>query len=408
MAAGGVPPLPPGALAQARDVLALEASMGFRDVFPAEFFPRQLPPAAAGLPVSRLFAPRSDGAPGVLEGALQAAGVPAEELRAFARYPSLPRVERRGLVGTVRCQLEEALGRQVALASGQGPGSGEGDGSGGGGWAPAGSGAGGGAGGSLEGTMFGSTSALGGQRTREWFAAREGRLTGSALGDAVGFWAGKRANLWEQKLGLAPPFRGNPATRWGTASEPRALSEYAAVTRASVGECAFRSYGTDDADGWLGASPDGLVECPGSEGPGLLEVKCPFNRGQPESARPWAEPPWYYMPQVQGLMEVFDREWCDVYCWTLNGSRVYRVARDEAYFAVLYDCLSEFWWQHVVPAKQALTRGDVAEAQRHRPLPRHRLADGLEADSRAMAAAAGASARTFPPVKGPGAASSAP
>ena len=29
--------------------------------------------------------------------------------------------------------------------------------------------------------------------------------------------------------------------------------------------------------------------------------------------------------QVQGLMAIFDREWCDVYSWTVNGSAVYHV-----------------------------------------------------------------------------------
>jgi hypothetical protein len=33
-------------------------------------------------------------------------------------------------------------------------------------------------------------------------------------------------------------------------------------------------------------------------GPGVLEIKCPFNRGQPESASVPSLPPWYYMPQV--------------------------------------------------------------------------------------------------------------
>ena len=33
-------------------------------------------------------------------------------------------------------------------------------------------------------------------------------------------------------------------------------------------------------------------------GPGVLEIKCPFNRGQPESASVPILPPWYYMPQV--------------------------------------------------------------------------------------------------------------
>ena len=45
-----------------------------------------------------------------------------------------------------------------------------------------------------------------------------------------------------------------------------------------------------------------------SMGPGVLEIKCPFNRGQPESASVPSLPPWYYMPQVmqQGLCRCYE------------------------------------------------------------------------------------------------------
>lgn len=36
-------------------------------------------------------------------------------------------------------------------------------------------------------------------------------------------------------------------------------------------------------------------------GPGILEIKCPFNRGRPQDARPPDQPQWYYMPQVQPI-----------------------------------------------------------------------------------------------------------
>lgn len=56
----------------------------------------------------------------------------------------------------------------------------------------------------------------------------------------------------------------------------------------------------DDDLNWLGASLDGLVgPLPGGG------VKC---NGKPEMGRPWSKMPLYYMPQVQGLMEILDRE----------------------------------------------------------------------------------------------------
>ena len=42
-------------------------------------------------------------------------------------------------------------------------------------------------------------------------------------------------------------------------------------------------------------SGDGVIH---GEGPGVLEIKCPFNRGDPKSAAPPKLPQWYYMPQV--------------------------------------------------------------------------------------------------------------
>lgn len=90
--------------------------------------------------------------------------------------------------------------------------------------------------------------------------------------------------------------------------------------------CAVRQ--DDPAHGWLGASPDGLIESlaleadqggtaavgglpPGAAahvaagrgpvagaGRGILEIKCPFNKGQPGGAAPPQHATWYYMPQV--------------------------------------------------------------------------------------------------------------
>lgn len=35
------------------------------------------------------------------------------------------------------------------------------------------------------------------------------------------------------------------------------------------------------------------------EGPGVVEIKCPYNRGSPGTAKPYATAPHYYMPQVE-------------------------------------------------------------------------------------------------------------
>lgn len=49
--------------------------------------------------------------------------------------------------------------------------------------------------------------------------------------------------------------------------------------------------------GWGGGAARGAGVV-GGEGAGVLEVKCPFNKGRPELAVPPQHAIWYYMPQV--------------------------------------------------------------------------------------------------------------
>lgn len=266
-----------------------------------------------------------------------------------------------------------------------------------------------------------AVAAGGEQRTAAWLALRERRLTASAFSKALGFFEGDRQSLWEEKVGLSPPFAGNEATAWGTAMEPAALDAYQRFTGQDVEACMFRVKHEDPPHSWLGASPDGLVQglvipsgtapapaAPGPSlaGPGVLEIKCPFNRGRPDEADPPRNAIWYYMPQMQGLMDIFDREWCCLYVWTRSrGSAAFTVPRDRAYWAAAFEVLGEFWWAHTVPARQARDAGAAAAVvEAFRPAPVHPASQGLKEWSKRLALAA---PRTyFPPEtggQGPGA-----
>ena len=246
------------------------------------------------------------------------------------------------------------------------------------------------------------------QRTGQWLSLRERRLTASAFSKALGFFANDRESLWEEKVGLKAPFAGNEATQWGTRAEPRALAAYEALTGGAVEGCMFRVKHDDAPHGWLGASPDGLIASfevdsaaaaaprPAVHGPGILEIKCPYNKGRPDLAEPPSRAIWYYMPQLQGLMDIFDREWCNLYVWTPErGSAAFLVRRDRNYWAACFDVLAEFWWAHVVPARQAHDRGaPEAEVQAFRPYNAHPASEELRAWSKRLAAEA--PAVTFP------------
>ena len=98
--------------------------------------------------------------------------------------------------------------------------------------------------------------------------------------------------------------------------------------------------------------------------PGILEIKCPhkFSPGGKYSGQEygWSDPRdfFYYMCQVQGTMEVMDREWAHLYCWTPSrGSTVFHIQRDREFWALLYSMMDEFWHGHVAPAKMATRMG---------------------------------------------------
>ena len=51
-------------------------------------------------------------------------------------------------------------------------------------------------------------------------------------------------------------------------------------------------------------------------------------------------------------MEICGRDYAHLFCWTpAGGCRLYEMRRDRAFWALLYEALAGFWWQHVVPAK---------------------------------------------------------
>lgn len=220
------------------------------------------------------------------------------------------------------------------------------------------------------------------QRSEEWFALRRDRLTTSTFSTAMGFWKGKRRpELWHEKVFGSETqtleASANSAMQWGVLNEAAAINRYKNITSREVSSLGFAIHSEEQfdwlgasPDGLLGASPDGLLGC--FPGGGILEVKCPYNKGKPEKGLPWSTMPFYYVPQVQGQLEIMDREWADLYCWTPNGSTIFRVCRDRGYWEIIHGILREFWWENVIPAREALLIGREEEAKSYMPASTHK------------------------------------
>ncbi|PKA50067.1 hypothetical protein AXF42_Ash021098 [Apostasia shenzhenica] len=228
------------------------------------------------------------------------------------------------------------------------------------------------------------------QRSEEWFALRKDKLTTSTFSTALGFWKGnRRSELWQQKVFSSDSdsleAAAKAAMNWGVINEPAAIERYKTITGQEVSLLGFAVHAEVES-GWLGSSPDGLLgEFPCG---GILEVKCPYNKGRPELGLPWQAVPYYYMPQVQGQMEIMDREWVDLYCWKPSGSVLFRVFRDREYWELMHRMLKDFWWGNVVPAMEALAVGKEEEAMAYEPKARHELTGRMIWRSRKLAAEA--------------------
>jgi len=149
------------------------------------------------------------------------------------------------------------------------------------------------------------------QGSAEWLAARCGKITCSRLRDVLATLKnGDPAAARNDYLGelaveriTGQTFRHfeNEAMRHGTACEPLAREAYEIETGNIVEEVGFVPHPTLP----LGGSPDGLV---GDDG--IVEIKCPW-----DSRRHLATivngMPSEHMAQVQGVMLVTGRQWCD-------------------------------------------------------------------------------------------------
>lgn len=187
------------------------------------------------------------------------------------------------------------------------------------------------------------------QRSPEWFNARRGKLTCSNLGALLGqvsfvsrneaykrcLGLEQRKALKAKKDGIEVVEKPNPACTWGVDNEPNGIVAYMHKTGNYVQATGLHTHSKYN---WLAGSPDGFI---GEEG--LLEVKCPFYKKKDGSSRIHSKVPGHYWMQMNALLEITNREWCDFISWTPEGTATFRVHRDSFTFDYLMSYYSAVW-----------------------------------------------------------------
>lgn len=177
------------------------------------------------------------------------------------------------------------------------------------------------------------------QRTEEWYKARKGLVTASNAGAILGLDPYRdhmdvlRAMVRDYH-GAEPEFTGNVATEYGTFHEAGVRQEYEMENNKKILECGFYVH----ENGWLGASPDGLVD------DGLLEIKCPFRMRKDTTTEHKSidDQPHYYA-QMQVQMYVTGREWCDFFQWAPHATKLERVDADPEWLEKNLPLLEDFY-----------------------------------------------------------------
>ncbi len=149
------------------------------------------------------------------------------------------------------------------------------------------------------------------QKTAEWFAARNGKVTASRVADVVAKtktgYSTSRDNymaqlVCERMTGTQAESFSSSAMQWGTDTEPFARAAYEAAMDVLVSETGFIIHPTISE---AGASPDGLV---GDDG--LIEIKCPNTATHIETLLS-ERVPAKYITQMMWQMTCTGRKWCD-------------------------------------------------------------------------------------------------
>ena len=157
---------------------------------------------------------------------------------------------------------------------------------------------------------------------------REGKLTGSMVGAAIGVNPHCSKQKAYRLIKGEEVFEGNEMTEWGNLHEADGILSFEAIT----GDLVDKANEKQEFIEWefLGVTPDGYTSTH------YIEVKCPYSQVIP------AEVPPHYMAQIQVGMQVTGMGQAYLIYWTPEETAIFKVARSAEYWEQIFPLMVAF------------------------------------------------------------------
>ena len=170
------------------------------------------------------------------------------------------------------------------------------------------------------------------QGSEEWWDAKSGVVSASHFHQVLNKKTGRglymRKLAAERLTGMREESYKNDIMDKGSETEQEARKYYE-----TVNDCEVKQVGFVMRDDDVGGSPDGLISKDG-----LIEIKCVISSTHIATILS-EKMPALHIPQVQGLLWVTDRKWCDFISYDprvlSQPMFTVRVERDKEYFKKL-------------------------------------------------------------------------
>lgn len=204
--------------------------------------------------------------------------------------------------------------------------------------------------------------------TGQWLHLRRSRITSSNFGVVCKRRASTPVANLVKSLLYHSASTSSPSLRWGRENEDCARRSYVQamhnrgtpVTTRKVGLVISRE------KPHLACSPDNLVEDTNTDDiDGVVEFKCPYSARDLTPSEACTELKAFYCKldegrltlkhnhnyfyQIQGVMAVTKRKWCDFVIWTPKGISIERIKADTSFWGKMEPKLDSFWDAAILP-----------------------------------------------------------